>query len=131
MPGPCFPMPFGEIAVCGGEFVGGAFAALVWREGVGVETRWHFDMEYGCGTGSAAQACSGWAGTGGWAESAGHLQMAVRKNSCAGFLKDLKTHEACGGAAAMDCRAWGEVLLCYLTQLLLLPLQMLGLVVDV
>ena len=80
-------MPFGEIGVCGGELVGGAFAALVWREGVGVEIRWHFDMEYGCGTGSAAQACSGWAGTaleysgwagtGGRAESAGHLQMAV------------------------------------------------------
>ena len=100
----------------GGELVGGAFAALVWRESVGVETRWHFDM--GCGTGSAAQACSGWAGTAlnysGWPgtegreASAGHLQLAAVKDSCAGFVRDLKTHEACEGAAAMEGRAWGK-----------------------
>ena len=52
-------MPFGEIGVCGGELVGGAFAVLLWGEGGVIGTRWHFDMEDGCGTDSAAQACSG------------------------------------------------------------------------
>lgn len=76
-------MPFGEIGVCGGELVGGAFAVLLWGEGGVIGTRWHFDMEDGCGTDSAAQACSGWAGTaleysgqagtGGREESVGHL----------------------------------------------------------
>ena len=58
-------MPFGGIGVCGGELVGGAFAAPVREEGVGVvaETRRRFGMEYGYGTGSAAQECSARAGT--------------------------------------------------------------------
>ena len=36
-------MPFGGIGVCGGDLVGGAFAALIREEGVGVvaETRRH------------------------------------------------------------------------------------------
>ena len=83
MPGPCFPMPFGGIGVCGGDLVGGAFAAPVWEEGVGVvvETRRRFGMEYGYGTGSAAQECSARAGAEGREASAGHLQMAAVKDS--------------------------------------------------
>ena len=78
-------MPFGGIGVYGGDLVGGAFAAPVQEEGVGVvaETRRNFGMKHGYGTGSAAQECfaragtalkySGWAGTEGREASADDL----------------------------------------------------------
>lgn len=34
--------------------------------------------------------------------------MAAEKGSCAGFVGDRTTHEASGGAAAVEGRAWGE-----------------------